>query len=221
MFRRRRALLCRIADGSGFLTLRFFHFSAAQQESLARGTRLRCFGEVRPGPAGLEIVHPEYRSSCPARPTAADDSLTPVYPTTEGVQQGRMRAADRRSRSRSCPAAACATASPPDVLGTVGLPSLEAALRYVHRPPPDADLEALNDGPPSRRSAASPSRNCSRTSSACGCCGRRPTATTPGRCRAARDLVDRCLAQLPFALTARAAPRLARDRDRPRARCTR
>src|SRR5688572_24091953 len=48
-FRRRRQLLCRISDGSGFLTLRFFYFSGAQQSALARGTRLRCFGEVRRG----------------------------------------------------------------------------------------------------------------------------------------------------------------------------
>ena len=61
VFRRRRQLLCRISDGSGSLTLRFFYFSGAQQAGLARGTRLRCFGEVRRGPLGLEIVHPEYR----------------------------------------------------------------------------------------------------------------------------------------------------------------
>ena len=58
-FRGRRVLLSRIADGSGFLTLRFFHFSASQQAALARGTRLRCFGEVRAGPSGLEMVHPD------------------------------------------------------------------------------------------------------------------------------------------------------------------
>ena len=52
-FRGRRVLLSRIADGSGFLTLRFFHFSGSQQAALARGTRLRCFGEVRTGPSGL------------------------------------------------------------------------------------------------------------------------------------------------------------------------
>src|SRR5690606_14492509 len=38
VFRRRRSLLVRISDGSGFLTLRFFHFSRAQQEGFARGT---------------------------------------------------------------------------------------------------------------------------------------------------------------------------------------
>ncbi len=78
VFRRRRALLCRIADGSGSLTLRFFHFSAAQQEGLARGARVRCFGEVRPGPGGLEIVHPEYRKLTPGVSAPADESLTPV-----------------------------------------------------------------------------------------------------------------------------------------------
>jgi ATP-dependent DNA helicase RecG len=51
-YRGRRQLLCRIADGTGSLTLRFFYFSAAQQAGLARGTRIRCFGEVRRGPFG-------------------------------------------------------------------------------------------------------------------------------------------------------------------------
>ena len=61
VIRRRRQLLVRLGDGSGSLTLRFFHFSNTQRAGLARGTRLRCFGEVRRGPLGLEIVHPEYR----------------------------------------------------------------------------------------------------------------------------------------------------------------
>ena len=60
-FRGRRQMLCKIADGSGFLTLRFFHFTAQQQQGLARGVRIRCFGEARRGAKGLEIVHPEYR----------------------------------------------------------------------------------------------------------------------------------------------------------------
>ena len=91
VFRRRRQLLCRLADGSGFLTLRFFHFSGSQQHGLARGIRLRCFGEVRRGPLGLEMVHPEYRRVL-ADDVGLEQTLTPVYPATEGVSQGRMRA---------------------------------------------------------------------------------------------------------------------------------
>ena len=60
-YRGRRQLLTRVSDGSGMLTLRFFYFSASQQHNLARGTRVRCFGEARRGPLGLEMVHPEYR----------------------------------------------------------------------------------------------------------------------------------------------------------------
>src|SRR5689334_14794680 len=91
VYRRRRSMLVRISDGSGFLTLRFFYFSASQQNALARGTRIRCFGEVRRGPLGLEIVHPEYRRVQDAA-AALEETLTPIYPGTEGVAQGRMRA---------------------------------------------------------------------------------------------------------------------------------
>src|SRR3954466_15109778 len=89
-YRRRRQLLCRITDGTGSLTLRFFYFSSAQQANLARGTRIRCFGEVRRGPLGLEIVHPEYRRVGDIE-EALEDVLTPIYPTTEGVPQARLR----------------------------------------------------------------------------------------------------------------------------------
>jgi len=199
VFRRRRALLCRIADGSGFITLRFFHFSAAQQEGLARGTRLRCFGEVRPGPLGLEIVHPEYRKVGPGGAPAAEESLTPVYPTTEGVQQGRMRMLTSLALAQ-LPGGGLRDWVTPDVLGMVGLPSLEAALRYVHRPPADADIEALNSGrhPAQRRLAFEEllahqiSLRLLRQAA-----DRDDAWPLPRR----TDLVDRCLGQLPFQLT--------------------
>ena len=60
-FRRRRSLLCRIADGTGAITLRFFHFNRAQQQLLVQGARVRCFGDVRTGRTGLEMIHPEYQ----------------------------------------------------------------------------------------------------------------------------------------------------------------
>jgi ATP-dependent DNA helicase RecG len=200
VFRRRRALLCRIADGSGSLTLRFFHFSAAQQESLARGTRVRCFGEARPGPAGLEIVHPEYRKIIPGATESAGDSLTPVYPTTEGVQQGRMRALTSLALAQ-LPGGGLRDWVTPDVLGMVGLPSLEAALRYLHRPPPEADIAALNDGrhPAQRRLAFEEllahqiSLRLLRQAA-----DRDDAWPLPRR----TDLVERCLDQLPFQLTA-------------------
>ena len=153
-FRKRRQLLVRIADGSGFLTLRFFYFTAAQQAQLTRGVRLRCYGEARRGTLGLEIVHPEYRRADGADAQRTEDSLTPVYPATEGVQQGRLRiltalalAEVERSSVRDW--------LPPSLLDDLGLPTLGEALVYVHRPPPGADLLPLATGrhPAQRRLA--------------------------------------------------------------------
>jgi ATP-dependent DNA helicase RecG len=165
-FRRRRQLLCRISDGSGSLTLRFFYFSGAQQAGLKRGTRIRCFGEVRRGPLGLEIVHPEYRYIAAASAEAADEPLeevlTPIYPTTEGVPQARLRALIEQAldsivdgaESGGKPAAV-RDWIPPDMLADIELPSLVDALTMMHRPPRDAHLGELLSGhhPAQRRLA--------------------------------------------------------------------
>src|SRR3569623_2470016 len=89
----RPALLSRISDGTGRLTLRYFHFNAKQRDALQRGVRLRCYGEVRTGPATLEKVHPEYRavSSNMVGEEDAAETLTPIYPTTEGLHQISLR----------------------------------------------------------------------------------------------------------------------------------
>jgi ATP-dependent DNA helicase RecG len=152
-FRRRRQLLCRISDGSGFLTLRFFYFSAAQQTGLARGTRLRCFGEIRRGPLGLEIVHPEYRRVS-EKAEVMEDTLTPIYPLTEGVPQGRLRALIDQALLE-LDSAGVRDWIPARVLEPLGLPSLQDALRYMHRPPREAKLAELAAGrhPAQRRLA--------------------------------------------------------------------
>lgn len=153
VFRRRRQMLSRIADGSGFFTLRFFHFSSAQQQGLARGARVRCFGEVRRGPLGLEMVHPEYRMIFDDQ-AVLEDGLTAVYPSTEGVSQGRLRALITQAL-KELDAAGVRDWLPPEVIAPLGLPPLRDALRHVHRPPVDADLEELDAGrhPAQRRLA--------------------------------------------------------------------
>lgn len=152
VFRRRRSLLARISDGSGFLTLRFFHFSRQQQESFARGTKLRCFGEVRRGPQGLEMVHPEYRRASIAGPL--EDRLTPVYPLTEGQTQGRVRAAVDRALARLS-ADPAEDLLPAHVVEKLRLPTLREALEFVHHPPVGTSLESLAAGrhPAQRRLA--------------------------------------------------------------------
>lgn len=141
-FRGRRMLLCSVADGTGSLTLRFFHFSRAQQEGLARGKRIRCFGEIRAGRAGPEIVHPEYRVLTADHDAGIEDALTPIYPVTEGIQQGRLRNLSNQALARM-EQHGVSEWLPVEVLKTLNLPALGEALAYVHRPPPDADLSLL------------------------------------------------------------------------------
>ncbi|NOQ90632.1 MAG: ATP-dependent DNA helicase RecG, partial [Gammaproteobacteria bacterium] len=88
--RGRRSLLCHLSDNTGAVVLRFFHFNKAQQNNLSRGCRLRCFGEIRRGAIRLEIVHPEYQL-IQQEGVTLDQSLTPVYPKTEGVHQTLLK----------------------------------------------------------------------------------------------------------------------------------
>jgi ATP-dependent DNA helicase RecG len=146
--RRRRSLLCRLTDGTGAVTLRFFHFTRSQQQGLARGTRLRCFGEVRAGPAGLELVHPEHRVVRPDE-AAPTESLTPIYPTTEGLHQQTLRRLVERALAllereplTDFLEPLLATRAPAEP----AWPALTAALVYLHTPPRDAATELLLTG---------------------------------------------------------------------------
>ena len=154
VFRGRRQMLCKISDGSGFLTLRFFHFTAQQQNGLARGTRIRCFGEARRGPMGLEMVHPEYRRVDANAAEASEEHLTPIYPGTEGLTQGRLRMLVGMALDQTH-AGDVEDWLPASVLADSRLPPLRDALNYVHRPPADAPVDLLLSGrhPAQRRLA--------------------------------------------------------------------
>jgi ATP-dependent DNA helicase RecG len=145
VFRGRRNLLVRIDDGSGQVTLRFFHFSRQQQAQFQPGVHITCFGEARKGAATLEMIHPEYRILKESQGAATNDCLTAIYPATEGVQQGRLRnLTDQALRlMRDAPPAELL---PKSVREKLGLPVLVDAIVYLHRPPPDADVERMLEG---------------------------------------------------------------------------
>jgi ATP-dependent DNA helicase RecG len=142
-----------VADGSGSVTLRFFYFSNAQREALARGRRLRCHGELRRGPFGLELVHPEYRHVTSAG-EALPQTLTPIYPTTEGLTQGRLRMLVDRAL-RALDGQGVAELLPEAVLERLRLPPLRSALEFMHRPPVGTELAEIVSGrhPAQRRLA--------------------------------------------------------------------
>ena len=140
VFGRRRSLVARIQDGSGTLTLRFFHFSATQKNSLKTGMRLRCFGQVRRGGSGLEMFHPEYRPLEEGE-HPIERALTPIYPTTDGIGQNQWRNLCGQALAR------LQREPPQDLLPPGQHPyDLARALEYLHAPPPNASQELLREG---------------------------------------------------------------------------
>jgi len=145
VYRGRRNLLVRISDGTGQITLRFFHFSRQQQAQFQPGVQLTCFGEVRKGAAGFEIIHPEYRILREDQGAAINETLTAIYPATEGLQQGRLRNLTDQALRRMADSPADELL-PQGLRDKLALPSLADAIRYLHRPPPDADIAQLITG---------------------------------------------------------------------------
>ncbi|MDY6991356.1 MAG: DEAD/DEAH box helicase, partial [Pseudomonadota bacterium] len=129
---KRRTLVCVLTDGHAQMMLRFFHFYPPQRQQLQPGVSLRCFGEVRQGPYCLEMVHPEYQLLTPTQSgLSLQTHLTPIYPSTEGLQQNQLRALIDE---------ALATAMPADYLPAAlqsqfQLIALAQALHTIHHPP--------------------------------------------------------------------------------------
>ena len=139
---RRRRLVCRISDGTGSLELVFFHFYDSQQRQMCRGARLRVFGEARPGPVTLQMVHPDWES-LPEEAPPPDGGFLPVYPTTEGLTQAPIRRAVQAALTQSAPVTEWLPAA---IRERLAMPTLMEALAQVHAPGPDADIEALVAG---------------------------------------------------------------------------
>jgi len=158
VFGRRRSLVCRIQDHSGTTTLRFFHFNRAQQDRLRPGVFLRCFGEARPGKTGIEFYHPEYQHLDQTKSNKLDDTLTPIYPATEGISQSRIRALcaqaltllDQESIVELLPSNLNS-----DLSRQLSY-SLNDALQLLHNPPPGTALHllAVGEHPAQQRLAA-------------------------------------------------------------------
>ena len=154
-FRYRPMLRVAIGDDShGTLVLRFFHFGKAQVAMFVPGRRILCYGDVRPGQHGLEMVHPSYRLLADDAEASARDSLDPVYPAVEGL--GPLSVARLVGEAlKRLPEAAELELLPAGMRERLDLPTLREALLTAHRPPPDADLALFAAGrhPAQRRLA--------------------------------------------------------------------
>jgi len=146
VFGRRRSLVVRISDGTGSLTIRLFYFNRSQEKSFQRGLWVKCFGEVRPGAKGYEMIHPEYRVSKSEPQGGLDTTLTPVYPTTEGVSQALWRKITDQALQTELPELkelVDVDCLPSEMQGAYAAASLQQAITALHRPKLGVDLLSM------------------------------------------------------------------------------
>jgi ATP-dependent DNA helicase RecG len=133
--RPRRELQAVLADASGHLNLRWLHVYPGQHTRLAEGRRIRARGEVRAGFHGLEIVHPLVTE--PGTPLP--DTLTPIYPTTQGLPQASLR----KAIAHALDEADLSDTLPPALRTAYDLAEFAPSLRLLHHPTPDISLDSL------------------------------------------------------------------------------
>ena len=153
---RRSMLVVVLFDGTGRITLRFFHFRMYQKQQLSKGSHLRCFGEVRAGFQGLEMIHPGYKRLDGYADEPIADRLTPVYPSAEGLgQKNWIKMTDQALVLMRRGELELEELLPKALLNQLKLMPLADALDYIHRPPPNADVAALvlRDHPTQKRLA--------------------------------------------------------------------
>lgn len=137
---KRRSLVVKVADGTGLITVRFFHFRHNQVDQFRPGVEVTLFGQPRRGNQGADMVHPEYRIGGPE--TQLENALTPIYPTVEGIGQAIWRRLSDQALAmlRSDPPMDLLQGFDPGKFGLVD------ALTFLHRPPPGASLGDIRDG---------------------------------------------------------------------------
>ena len=144
VFRGRRMLITEIYDGTGRLTMRMFHFAFAQHKNLKEGYKIRCFGTIRHGPKGKEMIHPQYQVFSEGDEIEIEDHLTPIYPSTSNLQQGRIRKMIQESILYCQKNSLLKENWETEDEGS--FKDLLSALTFIHNPPTETSLELLSLG---------------------------------------------------------------------------
>lgn len=198
-YKPRKALIARLEDASGQLTLRFLHFYPSQIAALKVGTKLRVYGEVRSGFFGYEMVHPTCKTV--GEKTMVAETLTPVYPTVAGLTQASLRKAiaitlAQNILNETLPASTYQQAQ----LENFSFPSFSQSLTSLHNPPPDADLQGLENKTTPEWQRLAFDELLAQQLSMRKHYARRRSVNAP-QFKPSKQLVSALLKSLPFALT--------------------
>lgn len=133
----RKQLVAQMRDEKDSIQLRWLNFYPSQVQQMQPGRRWRVRGEVRAGFHGLEIIQPKVTQA--DAPLSA--SLTPIYPTTEGLPQPSIRKAIAQALEKVTLSDTLDAAT----LKSLGLMSFEKAIKTIHHPTPSDNEQALLD----------------------------------------------------------------------------
>ncbi|MDP3267758.1 MAG: ATP-dependent DNA helicase RecG [Legionella sp.] len=143
---KRMMLYCYVEDKTGIVTLRFFHFNKQQVAALNNSIMIHAFGEVREFNNNLELIHPEYQLVNDDKVIEVNETLTPIYPTTQGLTQSRIRQLIKVALKNSEHELTQLEWMSQQQLDKYHFYSMDSALKLLHNPPPDTAVHALEMG---------------------------------------------------------------------------
>lgn len=199
-FGKKMMLYCYVEDKTAIIRLRFFHFNKQQIKALNESQWIRAFGEVRSFSNQLEMIHPEYQLLQDEHDVIVDEHLTPIYPSTQGLSQTRLRQLVQSALQVLSPQLASLEWMSAEQLNHYQMPSIDQAILLLHQPPPDVAVETLQQGShPAWQRLAFDELLAQRLSMQFAR-QKRETLTAPPM-SFNEDLAKRFITQLPFALT--------------------
>ncbi|KTC68319.1 ATP-dependent DNA helicase RecG [Legionella birminghamensis] len=143
---KRMMLYCYVEDKTALIKLRFFHFNKNQVKALQSGQLIRAFGEVREFSQQLEMIHPEYRLLEHEQDMQMEETLTPIYPATEGLSQTRLRQLIKAALTSTRTVLQALEWMSEQQLAALNFSSINDSLMLLHQPPPDVSLNLLEEG---------------------------------------------------------------------------
>jgi len=145
-FGKKMMLNCYVEDKTGIIKLRFFHFNKAQINNLENSTMIHAFGEVRAFNNNLELIHPEYQLLDNEDDFQVNETLTPIYPSTQGLTQTRLRQLVQLALTHCKEVLEQLEWMDSNQLHENKFINLGHAIKFLHNPPPETSLEALEMG---------------------------------------------------------------------------
>jgi len=143
----KRALLtCYVEDASGMVKLQFFHFTMQQKKAFLAAPWIHAFGEVREFNQQRTMVHPEYQLLAEHEPLIVAETLTPIYPSTQGLTQNRLRHIVSNALTQYQEQLHGLEWMSEEQCQEQNVFPIAQAIELLHNPPPDTLLSSLEEG---------------------------------------------------------------------------